>query len=184
MSIAVAGFDSMHVEHDQVSAVLEGGFIPAEAQSKPDMTGLAFVGWPGRGASQIVHLSTADDGFESMHSGHVQDSASALAGGLIPAAFQSNEIGAVVTALELSIGFNGMEKSKIGREDVDAIAAALRAVTCPRTTTEDVSTVKVYDGRSFTVIAIATSFGDCPVLFSFGSVGFAGGCVLPDAASG
>lgn len=42
-SVALAGFESMHCEHDQVSpAAFAGGFIPAAAQLKPVVSG-AFV---------------------------------------------------------------------------------------------------------------------------------------------
>jgi hypothetical protein len=125
----------MHVEHVQLSPdAVEGGFIPAAAQLKPKSAAAVFFGL---GASQMVHLSTAEPGFESIHSKHIQFSASVFVGGFIPAAAQLKAAGVGATPASAFLLGSGIEKSKIGSEGAGIALAALRSVTCTNATKDD-----------------------------------------------
>jgi hypothetical protein len=115
----------MHVEQVQLAPDVVGGFIPTAAQSNPTAAGGAFISRPGRGASQTVHLSSAEPGFESMHSVHSQFPPSVAVGGFFPAAVQSKATGADPASAFFGAGVT--EKSNTGREDTGVVLAAFRS---------------------------------------------------------
>jgi hypothetical protein len=117
----------MHVEQVQLAPDVVGGFIPTAAQSNPTTAGGVFFSCPGRGASQTVHLSSAEAGFESMHSSHSQFPPSAAMGGFFPAVAQSKVTDAEADPASVFVGPDVTEKLNKGREDTGVALAAFRS---------------------------------------------------------
>src|ERR1700722_1867066 len=124
-----------------------------------------------------------------MHSEQVQ--VPVLVGGFMPAAAQSKvrTAGAAFsditgfswTAVVPSIGLEGVEKSKVGKDDTEATLAVLRAITWREVAIGDVLlTTNAYVGRLSTSTASADSLGSILAFVSF--VGWRGG--LADVGSG
>ena len=100
---------------------------------------------PGRGASQTVHFSVAEAAFCNMHVPHVQSPPDAAVACFIPAAAQSNALGADEEGVDegkakppLVLGMEedeeeeeatgtGLKKSYAGIFDIGVAAATLRA---------------------------------------------------------
>lgn len=117
----------MHVEQVQLAPDVVGGFIPTAAQSNPTAADWALISRPGRGASQTVHLSSAEPGFESMHRLQSQLPPSVV-GGFFPAAAQSKATGPEADPTSGFFGAGVTEKSNTGREDAGMVLAAFRSV--------------------------------------------------------
>ena len=118
----------MHVEQVQVIPNVVGGFIPAATQSNPAPADADFVSCPGRGASQTVHLSSTESGFESMHSEHVQFPPPTFTDGFSPAATPSKAVPADPVPTSAFFSNDATEKSNTGSEDTGTALAAFRSV--------------------------------------------------------
>lgn len=177
--VALAGLLSIHVPHvhDALLERVVGGFIPAAAQLKPPLeaelagSGAGALGGredaaPGRGASQIVHFSSALAGFWSEHSEHVHVDPLDASGFLRPAAAQLNPatLGALEVAFEAEVEENELEeKSYDGSEDAGRALAASRALRelgpgPAAALGNETDNWTVYVGNSETAIALTAAF--------------------------